>query len=68
MRFVDNFDIGVNGPLSLAKSLYEELRTFLKTKLNVELNIEKTLITHISKGVKFLGHIPEPSSGTNSSH
>ena len=56
IRFVDDFIVGINGPRALATLLCEELADFLKTTLNVELNIENTLITHISKGVGFLGH------------
>jgi hypothetical protein len=41
----------------LAHTIKEEIRTFLLEELRLDLSIEKTKITHISKGIEFLGYI-----------
>lgn len=57
IRYADDFIVGVNGPRSLAEEIREKIKRFLFDTLKVELNMEKTAVTHISKGIKFLGHI-----------
>lgn len=57
VRYADDFIIGVNGPRKLASDIKTEIAEFLKMKLKLTLHEDKTKITHISKGVKFLGHI-----------
>ena len=57
IRYADDFIIGVNGSIKLTALIRERIREFLKTELKIELSIEKTHITHISKGIPFLGYI-----------
>lgn len=57
IRYADDFLIAIRGPYEDAVRVRQELATFLQTQLKLELNLEKTHITHISKGVGFLGHV-----------
>jgi hypothetical protein len=57
IRYADDFVIGILGPRSLAIEIRDKVKDFLKNELNVELNLEKTKITHITKGIEFLGYI-----------
>jgi group II intron reverse transcriptase/maturase len=57
IRYADDFLIAIRGPREDAAKIKNELAAFLQTKLRLELNLEKTHITHISKGVAFLGHV-----------
>ena len=57
IRYADDFLVAIRGPLEDAVRVKHELAGFLKTRLKLELNLEKTSITHISKGVGFLGHV-----------
>lgn len=56
IRYADDFVIGIQGPNSMAIEIRDKVKDFLKHKLNVELSLEKTKITHISKGIDFLGY------------
>jgi group II intron reverse transcriptase/maturase len=56
IRYADDFVIGILGPRSMAIDIREKVKDFLKNELNVELSLEKTKITHISKGIDFLGY------------
>lgn len=57
IRYADDFVIGILGPISMAIEIREKVKNFLKNELNVELSLEKTKITHITKGIEFLGYI-----------
>uniref|UniRef100_UPI0023F2B125 reverse transcriptase n=1 Tax=Cyathus jiayuguanensis TaxID=380660 RepID=UPI0023F2B125 len=57
IRYADDFLIGVLGPRNMALEIRDKVKEFLKTELNVELIPEKTKISHISKGIEFLGYI-----------
>lgn len=57
VRYADDFLIGVTGSRKIASEIKEIIKVYLKDKLNLDLSEEKTRITHISKGVPFLGHI-----------
>jgi group II intron reverse transcriptase/maturase len=57
IRYADDFIIGVLGPRELAVEIREKVKNFLTEELRVKLNLEKTKITHITKGIEFLGHI-----------
>lgn len=57
IRYADDFLIGILGPRVLACEVRDEVQRFLKEKLKIELSIEKTHITHISRGVPFLGYV-----------
>jgi hypothetical protein len=54
-RYIDDFIIGVTGPLSLAKTLLDRIKTFLKDTLFLNLNMKKTNISSFKKPVNFLG-------------
>ena len=56
LRYADDFVIGVLGPRSMAIEIRNKVRDFLKTELKIELSLEKTKITHVTKGVEFLGY------------
>jgi group II intron reverse transcriptase/maturase len=57
IRYADDFVIGVLGPRSMAVEIRDKVKDYLKSELNVELSLEKTKITHITKGIEFLGYI-----------
>ena len=57
IRYADDFLVGITGSREMARELREEIGKFLREKLKVELSMEKTHITHISKGVPFLGYV-----------
>jgi len=56
IRYADDFVIGILGPYSMAIEIRDKVNNFLLHKLNVKLSLEKTKITHISKGIEFLGY------------
>ena len=56
IRYADDFIIGVNGPRAMAEEIRERVRLFLLERLKIQLNMDKTKVTHVSKGIKFLGH------------
>jgi hypothetical protein len=55
VRYADDFVVLCNGTKNQAEMLREELYHFLKTTLRLELSKEKTKITHLNDGFKFLG-------------
>lgn len=55
VRYADDFVVLCNGSKSQAESLREELSSFLTTTLRLDLSKEKTRITHLNDGFKFLG-------------
>ena len=57
VRYADDFLIGVTGSRKMADKLRNEAAIWLKDTLKVELSKEKTLVTHISKGISFLGYV-----------
>ena len=57
VRYADDFIIGIRGSYQEARKIKESLAKFLQEELNLKLSEEKTLISHISEGVKFLGYI-----------
>ncbi len=56
VRYADDFLIGIIGTKEDAVKVKEELTIFLKEKLSLELSQEKTLITHNSEKIRFLGY------------
>src|SRR5262249_20516334 len=44
-----------NGTKKQTEEIREEVHTFLKNKLHLDLSMEKTKITHVNDGFKFLG-------------
>jgi group II intron reverse transcriptase/maturase len=57
IRYADDFVIGIFGPRSMAIEVRNKVTEFLNTELNIELSLEKTKITHITRGIEFLGYI-----------
>lgn len=57
LRYADDFVIGVIGPRPMAIEIRDKVKDFLKKELKVELSLEKTKVTHIKKGIEFLGYI-----------
>jgi len=55
VRYADDFVVLCNGTKNQAEEMREELYQFLKTNLHLELSREKTRITHLNDGFKFLG-------------
>jgi group II intron reverse transcriptase/maturase len=55
VRYADDFLIGVIGSKEEAEVIKEDIKNFLNEKLKLQLSAEKTLITHWSSPVKFLG-------------
>jgi len=55
IRYADDFVVLCNGKKSQAEQLKEELHSFLKERLHLKLSQEKTKITHLNDGFKFLG-------------
>jgi group II intron reverse transcriptase/maturase len=55
VRYADDFVVLGNGRKVQVEVLREELYQFLKTTLHLELSKEKTRITHLNDGFKFLG-------------
>ncbi|MEM9680334.1 MAG: group II intron reverse transcriptase/maturase, partial [Bacteroidota bacterium] len=56
IRYADDFVVGILGPRSMAIEIKTKIQEFLSEKLQIELNGEKSNVTHISKGIKFLGY------------
>jgi group II intron reverse transcriptase/maturase len=56
-RYADDFVIGIVGPHSMAVEIREKIREFLQNELKLEMSIEKSKITHVSKGIEYLGYV-----------
>lgn len=56
VRYADDFLIAVNGNKKDCENIKKELSRFLETELKLTLSEEKTLITHSSQKVRFLGY------------
>ena len=56
VRYADDWLIGVRGSKEDCETIKLELCEFLNTELKLELSEEKTLITHSSNKVRFLGY------------
>jgi retron-type reverse transcriptase len=57
IRYADDFLIGILGSRYMAVEIKNRVETFLRAELKITLSIEKTKITHVSKGIPFLGYI-----------
>jgi RNA-directed DNA polymerase len=55
IRYADDFTVLCNGSKSEAEGLKEELSGFLREHLRLTLSKEKTKVTHLNDGFKFLG-------------
>jgi RNA-directed DNA polymerase len=65
VRYADDFVVLCNGTKAQAEALREELYTFLKATLRLDLSKEKTRITHLNDGFKFLGFWIQRAEGHN---
>jgi len=65
IRYADDFVVLCNGTRTQAEEMREELYVFLKTNLRLELSKEKTRITHLNDGFKFLGFWIQRAKGHN---
>jgi RNA-directed DNA polymerase len=65
VRYADDFVVLCNGTRVQAEALREELYLFLKSTLRLELSKEKTRITHLNDGFKFLGFWIQRAQGHN---
>jgi Type II intron maturase len=57
IRYAAGFIVGILGPRSIAVEIRNKVEDFLKNKLNLELSLEKTKVTHVTKGIEFLGYL-----------
>lgn len=55
VRYADDFCVLMNGRKEEAEQMREELTTFLRDTLSLTLSQEKTKITHLNDGFRFLG-------------
>lgn len=55
-RYADDFLVGLIGTKTEAADLKTWLESYLRNELQLELSAEKTLITHATKRVRFLGY------------
>ncbi|MEF3309388.1 reverse transcriptase domain-containing protein [Paenibacillus sp. GYB004] len=55
-RYADDFLVSIIGSKEDAVAVKEQIRDFLSRELKLELSAEKTLITHNSQTVRFLGY------------
>lgn len=56
VRYADDWCMGVNGPISIAEKIREEISDYMSKTLKLELNLEKTHIRHAkSEEAFFLG-------------
>jgi RNA-directed DNA polymerase len=55
VRYADDWIVLCNGTKAQAEAWREELYVFLKSTLRLDLSKEKTKITHLNDGFKFLG-------------
>ena len=65
IRYADDFVILCNGRKEEAEGMKEELSDFLKNSLKLNLSKEKTKVTHINDGFKFLGFWIQRRPGNN---
>jgi len=56
VRYADDFVIGIAGTKEEAKAIKAQVKEFLADNLKLELSLEKTVITHLSNRVEFLGY------------
>lgn len=56
IRYGDDFIIGISGNRKMGEEMRKKVKIFLEDELQVELSLEKSHITHISKGIPFLGY------------
>lgn len=65
VRYADDWVILCNGTRAQAEEMKGEVHDFLKSELDLTLSLEKTKITHITEGCKFLGYELRMGTGRN---
>jgi RNA-directed DNA polymerase len=55
VRYCDDFVVLCNGTQTQAEDMKQELQLFLASELKLILSMEKTRVTHLNDGFKFLG-------------
>jgi RNA-directed DNA polymerase len=65
VRYGDDFVVLCNGTKAQAEAMRQELHQFLKVDLKLELSLEKTKVTHVDDGFKFLGFWLQRRVGMN---
>jgi RNA-directed DNA polymerase len=65
VRYADDWVILCNGTRAQAEEMKGEVHDFLKSELNLTLSLEKTKITHITEGFRFLGYWLRMGIGRN---
>jgi len=56
IRYADDFVVLCNGTKADAHAMRDKLHEFLSQRLKLTLSLEKTKITHIDDGIRFLGY------------
>jgi RNA-directed DNA polymerase len=64
-RYADDFVVLCDGTKEQAEEMRQELKKFLTTELKLTLSMEKTKITHVGEGFRFLGFWIERNVGRN---
>ena len=64
VRYCDDFVVLCNGTKAQAEAMRQELHQFLQADLKLELSLEKTKVTHVDDGFKFLGFWLQRRVGT----
>jgi RNA-directed DNA polymerase len=65
VRYADDFVVLCDGTKGQAEAMRQELQEFLATELKLTLSMEKTKITHVGEGFRFLGFWIERNVGTS---
>jgi len=65
VRYADDFVVLCNGTKAQAEAMRQELSEFLGTTLKLNLSMEKTRVTHVNDGFKFLGFWIQRMTGTS---
>ncbi len=65
VRYADDWVILCNGTRAQVEEMKGEVNDFLQSELNLTLSLEKTKITHITEGFKFLGYWLHMGTGRN---
>ena len=63
-RYADDFVVLCNGTRAQAEAMRQELHTFLRAELKLDLSLEKTRVTHVNDGFRFLGFWIQRMTGT----
>jgi group II intron reverse transcriptase/maturase len=65
VRYADDFIVLCNGTKAQAEEMRTEIHQYLTANLRLNLSLEKTVITHLNDGFKFLGFQIQRTLGHN---